>query len=57
MAKQRCHADGNKKPSDPDKTENEGIHRIPSRTYAKGWPHPSLDGEVDPAKRDHDEHN
>jgi len=22
----------------------------------KSWPHPSLDGEVDPAQRDHDEH-
>jgi hypothetical protein len=46
-----------KKTFKPDKTENEGIHRIPWRTRAKGWPHPSLDGEVDPALRDHDEHN
>jgi hypothetical protein len=32
-----------------DKTENEGIQRIPFRTRGTGWPHPSLDGEVDPA--------
>jgi len=31
----------------PDKTENEGIQRIPFRTRGMGWPHPSLDGEVD----------
>jgi hypothetical protein len=23
----------------------------------EGWPHPSLDGEVDPAERNRDEHN
>jgi hypothetical protein len=44
-----------KKPSSPDKTENEGIQQIPFRTHGKGWPHPSLDGEVGPAKGDHDE--
>ena len=27
------------------------------RAPAMGWPHPSLDGEVDPAQRDRDEHN
>ena len=37
--------------------ENEGIHLILPRTHAGGWPHPSLDGEVDPAVRDRDEHN
>jgi hypothetical protein len=41
----------------PDKSENEGIQRILSRTRGKGWPHPSLDGEVGPGLRDHDEHN
>jgi hypothetical protein len=46
-----------KKPSDSGKTGNEGIQRIPARTRVPGWPHPSLDGEVDPAKRDHDERN
>jgi hypothetical protein len=46
-----------KKPSGPGRAENEGIQRIPSRTSGTGWPHPSLDGEVDPALRDHDEHN
>jgi len=30
------------KPSDPGKSENEGIQRIPSRTRETGWPHPSL---------------
>jgi inner membrane protein involved in colicin E2 resistance len=30
-----------------------GFFRV---TRAKDWPHPSLDGEVDPAKRDRDEH-
>src|SRR5215468_1639742 len=41
----------------PGKSENEGIQGIPSRTRGTGWPHPSLDGEVDPVSRDHDEHN
>src|SRR5690349_14609318 len=41
----------------PDKSENEGIQRILFRTRGAGWPHPSLDGEVDPVSRDHDEHN
>src|ERR1051326_6302366 len=45
----------NKKPSNPAKSENEGIQEIPYRTRDKGWPHPSLCGEVGLAKRDHDE--
>ena len=47
----------NKKPSNPAKSENEGSTEIPSRTREPGWPHPSLRGEVGPAKRDHDERN
>jgi hypothetical protein len=45
----------NKKPSNPAKSENEGIQEIPARTRDTGWPHPSLCGEVGPAERDHDE--
>ena len=52
----RFHADAtNKKPSNPAKSENEGIQEIPPRTRDTGWPHPSLCGEVGPAERDHDE--
>ena len=32
------------------KTGNEGIQRIPPEDNPAGWPHPSLDGEVGPAK-------
>jgi hypothetical protein len=31
------------------KTGNEGIQRTPPEDNPAGWPHPSLDGEVDPA--------
>ena len=45
----------NKKPSNPAKSENEGIQEILARTRDTGWPHPSLCGEVGPEQRDHDE--
>ena len=55
MHQRECQ--GNKKTFIPDKSENEGIQGILLRTRGTGWPHPSLDGEVDPVSRDHDEHN
>ena len=41
----------------PGKSENEGTQRTPSRTRARAGLILLFDGEVGPAKRDHDEHN
>jgi len=46
----------NKKTFRLRKTGNEGIQRTPPEDNPASWPHPSLDGEVDPAWRDLDEH-